>query len=110
MKTKLVVASSYLICFVGLAFTAWISLINLDEIVSRAKGEYTFYSQRATLTDDEAVIYFTCWTILFLFTSYLTTKRLINKRYVEAIICAVFLLLFILLSTYVDKFFYNQLV
>jgi hypothetical protein len=109
MKTKAITFCSYFICFIGLGFSAWISLINLEEIVSRANGQYTFYSQRATLTDKEAVVYFTGWTLLFIFMSYLTIKRLIKKRYVDAIVSAVFLLLFILLSTYVDKFFYNHL-
>jgi hypothetical protein len=109
MKTKAIIFCSYFICFVGLAFSAWISLINLEEIVNRANGQYTFFSQRATLTDDEAVIYFAGWTLLFIFISYLMVRRFIKKKYVDAGICAVFLLLFILLSTYVDKFFYNQL-
>ena len=109
MKTKAIVICSYFICFIGLAFSAWISLINLEEIVNRANGQYTFYSQRATLTDDEAVVYFTGWTLLFIFMSYLTVRRFIKKKYMNAIISALFLLLFILLSNYVDKFFYYQL-
>ena len=110
MRTKVIIVFTYFICLIGLAFTAWISLINLEEVINRMNAQHTFYSQRATLTDDQAVVYFACWTLLFIFTSYFAIRRLVKKRYREAIICAVFLLLFILLSTYVDKLFYNELV
>jgi hypothetical protein len=110
MRTKVIIVFSYLVCLIGLAFAAWISLINLEEVINRMNGQYTFYSQRATLTDDQAAVYFTCWTLLFIFTGYLAIRRLVKKKYREAIICVVFLLLFILLSTCVDKLFYNELV
>jgi len=110
MKTKIKVVLGYFISASVLTFSAIISFINLQEIINRASGRYTFYSQRASLTDGEAVFYFSCWTVLFLFVSYLTIKSLIRRRFENAIISSIFLFLFIVLSTYVDRFFYHELV
>ena len=110
MQAKPMAIISYIICFIGIAVTFWISSINLAEIVDRANGHYTFYSQRATLTDDEAVIYFSCWTLFFIFICYLSIRRLLRKKYIWSIIYALVVLLAILLSTYVDTLFYNKLV
>jgi hypothetical protein len=109
MQAKPMAIISYIICFIAIALTLWISSINLTEIVNRANGRYTFYSQRATLSDDEAVIYFSSWTLFFIFVCYLSIKRLLRKKYIWSIIYALVVLLAILLSTYVDTIFYNQL-
>jgi hypothetical protein len=110
MQAKPMAIIGYIICFIGIAVTLWISSINLAEIVNRANGHFTSYSQRATLTDGEAVIYFSCWTLLFISICYLSIKSLLKRIYIRSIIYALVVLLTILLSAYVDTFFYNKLV
>jgi hypothetical protein len=110
MQAKPVAIIGYIVCFIGIAVTLWISLINFDEIINRASGRNTFYSQIAYLTDSEAVIYFSCWTLLFIFICYLSIKSLLRRIFIWAIIYALVVLLTILLSTYVDTLFYHQLV
>jgi len=85
-------------------------IINVTEITERLNGRYTFYAQRASLTDDEAVIYFGMWTVLFILLSFLSLKNLIKKRFTLAIIYGTILLLVILASTYIDTLFYHALV
>lgn len=109
MKAKISTILSFIACLIALVCTIWISFINLLEIVARANGQYTFYSQRATLNDDEAVLYFSGWTLLFIVICWLSIKNLLRKRAADAIIYAVVLLLLILLSTFVDKLFYHKL-
>lgn len=110
MQAKPLAIIGYIVCFIGIAVTLWISAINLAEIVNRANGHYTFYSQRASLTDGEAVIYFSCWTLLFIFVCYLSINMLLKRVYNWAIIYSLVVLLTILLSTYVDTLFYHKLV
>jgi hypothetical protein len=110
MQAKPLAIIGYIICFIGTGVTFWISLINLDEIVNRANGRYTLFSQSAFLTDGEAVIYFSFWTLLFIFICYLSIKRLLKRKYIWSIVYALIVLLAILLSTYVDTLFYHQLV
>ena len=109
MQPKPLATIGYIICFIGTGVTCWISLVNLIEIVNRATGQYTFYSQRAYLSDGEAVIYFSCWTLLFIFISFLSVKSLIKKRYTRAIVYALVVILTIILSFYVDTLFYHNL-
>ena len=110
MQAKPIAVIGYVICFIGIAVTLWISAINLEEIGNRANGHYTFFSQRASLTDNEAVIYFSFWTLLFIFICCLSIKRLLKRKYIWSIIYALVVLLTILLSTYVDTLFYYKLV
>src|SRR4030095_8451906 len=110
VKAKISTILSFIACLIALVCTIWISSINLIEIVARANGQYTFYSQRATLSDNEAVLYFSCWTLLFIVICWLSIKNLLRRRAAGAIIFAVVLLLLILLSTFVDKFFYHKLI
>jgi hypothetical protein len=109
MKEKTIIYSGYISCLTGFALSACFSFINIIEIIHRASGAYTFYSQRASLSDGEAVIYFSCSTLAFLFMSYVAVKYLIKKNYTDAILSSLLLLLLILSSTYADKFFYHSL-
>jgi hypothetical protein len=109
MQSKPLEIIGYIFCFIGIGGTLWISSVNLTEIVKRATGQYTFYSQSAYLSDGEAVIYFSCWTLLFIFISYLSVKNLIRKRYTRAIVYASVVILTIIISFYVDTLFYHNL-
>lgn len=109
MQYKPIAIIGYIICFIGTGGAFWILLVNVTEIVNRATGQYTFYSQRAYLSDNEAVIYFSCWTLLFIFFSYLSVKSLLRKKYTWTIIHALVVILTILLSLYVDTLFYHNL-
>lgn len=110
MQSKPITIISYIICIIGAVGSFLISLVNVTEIVKRANGQYTIYSQRANLSDDEAVIYFSCWTLLFIFFSFLSVKNLLRKSYTRTIIYALVVILSILLSLYVDTLFYHKLV
>jgi len=102
--------SGYVVSLSSVLCTLWICLINFKEIIERLNGRYTFYSQRASLTDEEAVIYFGMWTLLFIILSFLSLKNLIKKRFIPAIVFGAIVLLTILASTYIDTLFYNDLV
>ena len=110
LNGKIVVAASYIISLLSFICALWICIINLTEIINRLNGQYTFYSQRASLTDGEAVIYFGAWNLFFIFLSFLSLKNLIKKRYTLALICGAVLLIMIFTSTYVDTLFYHDLV
>jgi len=73
-------------------------------------GKYTFYSQRATLSDGEAVIYFGAWTVLFILISFFSLRSLIQKKFMLALIYGAILLVMIFASTYIDTLFYYDLV
>lgn len=110
LNSKIVIAASYIISLLSFICALRICIVNFTEIINRLNGQYTFYSQRASLTDDEAVIYFGAWTLLFIFLSFLSLKNLIKKRFTLAIIYGAILLLMIFASTYIDTLFYHDLV
>jgi hypothetical protein len=101
---------SYIACVIGLLCTIWIVATNIAEIVNRANGNYTFYSQRSTLTDGEAVLYFSSWNVLFVLLSYGTIRNLIKKKNSRSAVYSITLILLICLSFYVDTLLYHQLV
>ena len=109
MNRKIVVALSYIISLLSFLCTLWICIINFREIINRLNEQYTFYSQRATLTDDEAVIYFGIWTSLFILISFFSLRNLIKKKFELAIIYGSILLVLIFASTYIDTLFYYDL-
>jgi len=109
LKNKILIVLSYIVSFSSFLCTLWICIINFKEIIERLNGRYTFYSQRARLTDDEAVIYFGIWTLLFIFLSFLSLKNLIKKKFIFAIVFGAILLLTIFASTYIDTLFYYNL-
>ena len=101
---------SYILGFIAIICTLWISLLNLTEIVNRASGRTTFYSQRASLDDREAILYFSCWTLVFIFICYLAIRDLLRNKFLDSILFSISVLLLVLLSTYVDSMFYHKLV
>lgn len=109
-NNKIVIVLSYIISLLSFLAAFWICTINLLEIKKRLNGHHTFYSQRATLTDDEAVIYFGIWTLLFILLSFFSIRSLIRKKFAAAIIFGVILLVMIYVSTYIDTLFYRDLV
>jgi len=86
----------------------YVGLNNIEGIVNRANGKYTFFSQRASLSDGEAVIYFSWWTLLFIF--YLSLRNASKQKAVDSILYSILVLLLIILSMFVDELFYNKLV
>ena len=109
MNNKIVIAMSYIISFLSLLCALWICIINFQEIINRLNGQHTFFSQRATLTDDEAVVYFGVWTLLFILLSFFSLSGLIKKKFALAMIYGAILLVMIFTSTYVDTLFYHDL-
>lgn len=99
-----------IVCLISYLLALGICLVNIQEIADRATGHYTFFSQRATLGDGEAIVYFGLWTLAFIVLLFLSLKNLIKKRNPRAGIYAVILILLIFLSNYVDTLFYNPLV
>jgi hypothetical protein len=97
------------VCIISYLLAIWICVVNIQEITDRARGHYTFYSQRASLSDGEAVIYFGLWTVAFIVLFILSFKNAIKGRIVRAGIYSVILILLIAISTYVDTLFYNRL-
>lgn len=97
------------VCLISYLLVLWICVINTQEITDRARGHYTFYSQRASLSDGEAIIYFGFWTAAFIALFILSFKNAIKNRIVHAGIYSVILILLIAISTYVDTLFYNRL-
>jgi len=110
MNRKVVVALGYIISLLSFLSTLWIWIMNLKEIINRLNGRYTFYSQRATLTDDEAVLYFGVWTLLFILLLFFSLRNLIKKQFGLAILYGSILSIMIFVSTYVDTLFYHDLV
>jgi len=110
MDSKIVIALGYIISLLSFLCALWICIINFTEIINRLNGKYTFYSQRASLTDDESVIYFGIWTLLFIILSFLSLKNLIKRKFTLAIVYGGILLLMIFASTYIDTLFYHDLV
>jgi hypothetical protein len=108
LNRRTVVVLGYIISILGLFCTLWICIINFQEIINRLNGQYSFYSQRATLTDAEAVIYFGVWTSLFIPLSFLSLKNLIRKKFPPAIIYGIILLVLIFSSLYIDTLFYHD--
>jgi len=109
LKSKILIVLGYFVSLSSFLCTLWICIINFKEIIERLNGRYTFYSQRASLTDDEAVIYFGIWTLLFIILSFLSVKNLIKKRFILAIVFGTILLLTIFASNYIDTLFYHNL-
>ena len=98
------------VCLISYVLALWVCGINIQEITERAMGHYTFYSQRAFLGDGEAVAYFGLWTSVFIVLFILSLRNLILKRIARAGIYAVFLILLIVVSNYIDTLFYYPLI
>src|ERR1700722_6446366 len=109
MKWNLKDISWLIFCLISYLLALWICIVNIGEIADRAAGHYTFFSQRANLSDGEAIAYFGSWTLAFIVLLILSLKNLIKKRNQQAGIYAVILILLIVLSNYVDTLFYNPL-
>ena len=110
MTSKNFIAWSYIISLLAFFFALWICVINFQEIINRLNGQNTFYSQRATLTDNEAVIYFGIWTLILILFSFLSLYNLIKMKFKPALIFGVIIFLLILCSIYIDTLFYHALV
>jgi|SRR6185312_9605724 len=110
MKWKLKNIAWMMVSLISYPLALGICIVNIQEIGDRAAGHYTFFSQRANLTDGEAIVYFGLWTLAFGVLLFLSSKNLIKKRNQRAGIYAVILILLIVLSNYVDTLFYNPLV
>jgi len=110
MKWKLKDIVWTIVCLISYLLGLWICIVNIQEIVNRAAGQYTFFSQRANLGDGEAIVYFGIWTLVFGVLLILSLRNLIKKSNERAGIYAVILILLIVLSTYVDTLFYNPIV
>jgi hypothetical protein len=98
------------VCLLFYLLALWICTVNIQEIVDRARGHYTFFSQRANLSDGQAIVYCGLWTLGFIVLLLLSLKSLIKKRKLRAGMYAVILILLIAFSIYVDTLFYNPLV
>ena len=98
------------VCIISYLLALWICVLNIQEITDRVTGRFTFYSQRASLSDGDAVIYFGLWTSAFIILFILSFKNAIKGRIARAGIYSVVLILLIAISTYVDTLFYNPLV
>lgn len=110
MNRKILVPFSYITSLLSFFCTLWMCIVNLQEIINRLNGQYTFYSQRAILTDGEAVIYFGLWTSLFIVLSIFSLKNLIKNKIDLAIIYGSILLVVIFASLYTDTLFYHDMV
>ena len=110
MKRRLKDIVWMIVCLISYLLTLWICIANIQEIVNRAAGQYTFFSQRANLDDGEAIVYFGLWTLVFGVLLFLSLRNLAKKNNQRAGIYAVILILLIVLSTYVDTLFYNPIV
>lgn len=86
----------------------WISFVNLSEIIDRANGRYTMFSQMAILSDKDAILYCSCWLLLFIFLFYLSVRNLIKEKYNRSIIFSLIVFLTVLLSFFIDHLFYNR--
>ena len=110
MNSKIVTTLSYIISLLSFLCALWICIVNFTEIIDSLNGKYTFYSQRTTLTDDEAAIYFGLWMLLFIILSFLSLKNLIKRKFTIAIAYGGILLLMIFASAYIDTLFYHDLI
>ena len=110
MKQKSTLILSYVICILSYIVTIFVCVLNFQEISERAQGRYTFFSQRAWLTDGEAILYFTFWTAAFIFLGILSVKNIFKNRIDKATIYSGMLLALILAAAYIDTLFYNKLV
>ena len=54
--------------------------INVDEIIKRSAGQYTLFSQMSWLTDKQAVLYCSFWTLVFIILVTLLGHRLYHKN------------------------------
>ena len=109
LKRKITLGLSYTTCIVSYIVALYVCVINIQEISERAQGHYTFYSQRAWLTDGEAVLYFTFWTIAFIWLGTLSVKNILKNRINKATIYGGILLAVIVASTFIDTLFYDKL-
>ena len=109
-NSKVVIALGYIISLLSLVCAVWICVINFQEIQNRFNGRYTFYSQRASLTDGQAVLYFGAWTLLFILLCILSIRNLMKERFRLAIIYGTILLGMIIASFYIDTLFYYDLI
>ena len=110
MKQKKALVFSYIICILSYIVTIFICILNFQEISERAQGHYTYFSQRAWLTDGEAILYFVLWTTVFSLFGILSVKNILKNRIYKATIYSGILLALILAATYIDTLFYNKLV
>jgi len=98
------------VCIISYLVAIWVCFVNIQEISDRAEGHYTFFSQRAYLTDGEAIIYFGLWTTAFIVLFILSLKNAFKERISRAGVYGVILIGSIVASYFVDMLFYNPLV
>ena len=70
----------YIFLIVTLVATVYLIYIDIEEILERGLGHYTFFSQRSWLSDKQAIIYCTCTAILALVFFSLTFYKLYQKE------------------------------
>ena len=99
-----------IICLISYLLAIWICVVNIQEIADRVMGHYTFFSQRASLGDGEAILYCGVWTLVFVILLFLSIRHLGKKENRRAGIYAVILILLFILSDFVDTLFYYPLV
>jgi hypothetical protein len=108
MQTKIHKTFAFTVFIVfSLVPALWLLWINLAEIIDRANGRYTFFAQVATLSDHEAILYCSCWALLFIFLCYLSARSLIKEKYDRSIIFALIVFFTAILSVYIDTLFYS---
>ncbi|MBS1659803.1 MAG: hypothetical protein JST68_01995 [Bacteroidetes bacterium] len=97
-------------CGISYFLVVWMCMVNIQEIMDRASGNFTYFSQRTYLADKQSIIYLGVWTVVLVLLSIFSLRCLIKKRVARAGIYAVILIFLVGISMYVDTLFYDPLV
>lgn len=83
--------------------------IDLTEIANRLKGEYTYFSQRAWLTDKQAIIYCLLWALVYLILLSILIIKILSRNNKLTTIFSISILTITIISFWVDTLFYVEL-
>ena len=83
--------------------------IDVKEIEERLKGQYTFFSQRAWLTDKQAIVYCLFWTLIYLTGLSLLVYKIQKRNNKMVIIISFSIIIVTIISFWVDSLFYFEL-
>jgi hypothetical protein len=103
--TKIIQVVYLIFAFLSFLLGLDIAYVNLNEVIERARGNTTIFSQMSWLTNTQAIWYSLAWAILFVTLLITHIYYLIKKKKKLTALVSIAICILVVLSIFVDTLF-----